>query len=181
MNRLQYSMLSVLLLGVILLSVGALMFTQTKYGPITRFWTGPTIRVPANSITPTWGVGGNATQEPDEWHFEVFFTANRTATIKLVWNLNESLLYEKTSAAINESFSVALPKASGDWRWDWAIHNSQDSALGVQNFTVIHYSIQHPQRQIGILMLSGGIIAVIAASIALVYLRIPLENYLHSA
>ena len=121
---------------------------------------------------PTWGVTGIPAAEPDEWHFQVVFSANRTAKIALVWNLNETTLFEKRAATIDESFNVALPRATVSWRWDWVIINPDSSVLQVYNFTVIHYPITYPGRQLGLITLFGGFSALLAAPIAIVFFKL---------
>jgi hypothetical protein len=172
MNRLyRYSLLGVLVLGLVFAAEGAMLWIRTDYGATTRNWITPQSRIPGKGYMWTWGVEGNPRAEPDEWHFHVMFAANRTADIILFWKLNESVLYERSSAQIDESFDVALPRTTESWRWDWLIRNPHDSVLSVENFTVVHYSMKYPERQIGSLVLGSGVIALLAVPIAIAYLR----------
>ena len=130
MNRLyRYSLLGVLVLGLVFAAEGAVLWIRTDYGATTRNWITPQSRIPEKGYMWTWGVEGNPRAEPDEWHFHVMFAANRTADIILFWKLNESVLYERSSAQIDESFDVALPRTTESWRWDWLIRNPHDSVL----------------------------------------------------
>ncbi len=117
----------------------------------------------------TWGVGSNPRQEPDLWHFHVIFVANDTAIVMLLWNLNESVLFERSAAQIDETFDVSLPRATTLWRWDWLIKNPHETGLSVRNFTVTHYPISFPERQNGVIAVGMGVSLVIAAGVALVY------------
>jgi hypothetical protein len=167
MNRLyRYSLLGVLLLGVVLVAAGTYMWNRTDYGSTIVNWITPSSRIPAKGNMSTWGVAGASATEPDEWHFHVVFSANRTARITLMWNLNETILFEKSAATIDESFNVALPRTAVSWRWDWVIRNPDRSWLGVYNFTVTNYSITHPQRQVGSMALGAGFVAVLIVPIA---------------
>ena len=119
----------------------------------------------------TWGVAGIASAEPDEWHYDVIFSANSTAEVDLVWNLNQTILFTKSSSMINESFNVNLPRTDSSWRWDWLIKNVGGSVLGVANFTVTHYPIRHPQRSIGSVLLGAGLAIIIAAPISAIWFK----------
>jgi len=172
MNRLYcYSLVGILLLGLVLVAAGANLWNRTDYGGTIVNWITPSSRIPGNGNMWTWGVAGIPAAEPDEWHFHVVFSANRTARIALVWNLNETTLFEKSAATIDESFNVALPRTTFPWRWDWVIRNPDSSWLGVYNFTVTHYPITYPKRQLGYLALAGGFIAVLVAPIAIAFIR----------
>jgi hypothetical protein len=172
MNRLYpYSLLVVLLVALVFAAEGAILWVRTEHGPTTRNWINPESRIPGKGYMWTWGVEGNPRTEPDEWHFHVMFAANESADIILFWKLNESVLYERRSAQIDESFDVPLPRTNELWRWDWLIRNPHDSVLDVKNFTVVHYSIKYPERQIGILVLGSGVIASLAVPIAIAYQR----------
>lgn len=87
------------------------MWVRTDYGVENRFLTAP-LRIPERGYYWTWGVNGDPRVEPDEWHFHVVFTANKTADVVLLWNMNESILFERSSAKIDEGFDVALPKTT---------------------------------------------------------------------
>jgi len=172
MNRFyRYFILGVFLLGVVLLASGASLWNRTDDGGTITNWITPSTRIFANGNMPTWGVAGISAAEPDAWHFQVVFLANRTATIALVWNLNETTLFKKSAATIDESFDVALPRATGSWRWDWVIMNPDSSVLQVYNFTVTHYPITHPKRELGLFISVGGFTAVLAAPIAFLSYR----------
>jgi hypothetical protein len=146
------------------------MWIKTDYGVTSRFFTVP-LRIPGKAHYSTWGVAGGPELEPYEWHFHIVFSANRTANVVLSWKMNESILYERTSDMIDEVFIVALPRTSVTWTWDWIIENPNDSALRVDNFTVVHYPIMYPGREVGSVLLSTGIIVVFAVPIIMVYLR----------
>lgn len=172
MNRLYcYSLLGLFLVGLVCVPEGAMLWIRTDYGATTRNWITPQSRIPAKGYVWTWGVEGNPRAEPDEWHFHVMFAANKSADIILFWKLNESILYERSSAQIDEAFDVALPRTTGSWRWDWLIRNPDDLVLNVENFTVVHCSINYPERQIGSLILGSGVTALLAVPIAIAYLR----------
>ena len=89
----------------------------------------------------------------------------------LLWNLNETVLFEKHSSQIDETLDVPLPRTSKLWRWDWLIENPHDSVLGVMNFTVTHHPVTYPERQNGIVAVSVGISMIVAASAAYVYFK----------
>jgi hypothetical protein len=161
----------IFLLGVVLLAAGANLWNRTDDGGTMINWITPSTRILANGNMPTWGVAGIPASEPDEWHFDVVFSANRTAKIALVWNLNETTLFEKSGTTIDESFNVALPRTTDSWRWDWVIVNPDSSVLRVYNFTVTHYPITYPYRQIGLITLVGGFTVVLATPIAIAFLR----------
>jgi len=167
----RISLLGVLILGVLLLAYGVALWMRADYGPVIRNWINPQSRIPGRGYMWTWGVNGNARSEPDEWHFHVILAADNVANITLLWKLGERVLYHRTSAHLDETFVVALPRASGSWRWDWLVGNPSDSTLTVDNFTVIHYSIEHPERQNGSLFLGSGVIALLSIPIAIVYGR----------
>ena len=149
------------------------MWVKTDYGPTHRFYTLNPPRIPEKGYFSTWGYEGTpeVEREPDEWNFHVIFTANGTADVILTWNNNESILFERNSANLNETFVVALPRTSEPWRWDWLIRNPKVSTLIIENFTVIHYSITYSERQRGLIALSTGIAVVLFAVAGLVYLR----------
>ena len=119
----------------------------------------------------TWGVDGSPTSEPDLWHFRVIFVANDSADVVLLWNLNETVLFEKKSAQINETLDVPLPRTSKLWRWDWLIKNPHESVLRVMNFNVTHYPVRYPERQNGIVAVGVGISILVAASATHVYIK----------
>jgi hypothetical protein len=172
MKRLRrYFLLGVVILGVLLVADGTTLWVRACYGPVIQNWVNPQSRIPAGGYMWTWGVSGNARSEPDEWHFHVIFAADNAANITLLWKLNERILYHRSSAHIDETFVVALPRASGSWRWDWLVGNPSDSTLTVDNFTVVHYAIEHPERQTGSLLLGSGIIALLSIPFAIVYAR----------
>jgi hypothetical protein len=171
MNRLRgYLLLGVLVLEVVLILGGVMMWVRTDYGVTNRFVTNP-LRIPEGGYYWTWGVDGEPGVEPDAWHFHVIFDANKTADVVLLWKLNERILWEKNSAKIDEGFDVTLPKTTESWRWDWLIRNPDDSVLGVENFTVIHYPIKYPERQLGSISLAASAIVLLAIPIAKAYLR----------
>jgi hypothetical protein len=172
MNRVyRYSLVGIFLLGVVLLAAGANLWNRMDDGSTMTNWIAPSTRIIGNGNMPTWGVAGIPAAEPDAWHFHVVFSANRTATIALVWNLNETTLFEKSAVTIDESFNVALPRTAVSWRWDWVIMNPDSSVLRVYNFTVTHYPITYPERQLGLITLVGGFTAVLAVPIAVAFLR----------
>jgi hypothetical protein len=80
-------------------------------------------------------------------------------------------MYQRSSAHIDETFTVALPKSSGSWRWDWLVGNPSDSMLIVDNFTVIHFAVRYPERQVGSLLLGSGFIALLSVPIAMMYVN----------
>jgi len=172
MNRLSfYSIMGIFLLGGVLLAAGANLWNLTDDGNIMTNYITPSLPIAGRGIMPTWGVAGVSSAEPDEWHFQVVFSANRTAKIALVWNLNATTLFEKSGAAIDESFNVALPRSSVSWRWDWVIINPESSVLRVYNFTVTHYPLSFPEREPGLVVLAGGLTFLLAAPIALAFFR----------
>jgi hypothetical protein len=165
-----------LLLGVIILGTaigvrGVTLWGQTNTGTFIQNWITPSSQIPGKSYMWTWGVGSNPRQEPDLWHFHVIFVANDTADVLLLWNLNESVLFERSSARIDETFDVALPRTSVLWRWDWLIRNPHETGLTVENFTVSHYPVSFPERQNGIIAITAGVALIIAASVGLIYFR----------
>lgn len=172
MKRLvRFSLLGLLVFGVVLIVGGAVMWVQPVPEDTIENWITPSSRIPGNGLMMTWGVGGGPMGEPDAWHFHVVFCANSTANIVLLWNLNETTLFEKSSNKLDESFTVALPRTTHSWRWDWAIMNPGDSVLRVENFTVTHYAIRYPERSVGSMALGTGLIAVVAVPILKIHFR----------
>ena len=169
--RYRYAFSAILVLGLVLIAIGAMQWTQEVSGNVIRNWISPSTVVPAKAYKWTWGVGSVPQSEPDSWHFQVIFTANNSAQVSLLWNLNQSILFERNSSKINETFDVSLPRANQAWRWDWLIENPHKTALGVQNFTIIHYPITYPQRQNGTVAIVVGLFVFVAASLAMFYFR----------
>jgi hypothetical protein len=172
MNKLsRFIPLGALLLGLTLVSLGVGMWVKTEYGVESRFFTIP-LRIPGKSHYSTWGVaGGPPAIEPDEWHFRIIFAANGTAHVILSWNMNERILYERSSAKIDEVFNVTLPRTNEAWTWDWVIENPNNFVLRVENFTVVHYPIIFPERIVGALSIGTGFMVMVAVPIIMIYLR----------
>jgi hypothetical protein len=171
MRRLHLFVLSgLLLLGVLLAGGGLSLWSKVDRGPVHRFYSLHPPQIPAKGYFSTWGVEGSAGDEPDEWNFYVIFEANTTADIVLTWNVNQSVLFERNSAKLNETFVVALPRTNAPWRWDWVVRNPHDSGLAVENFTVIHYSITYPERSVSLTALGAGIGTMLFAVAALVHI-----------
>ena len=162
-------LVALVVLGLALGVRGATMWTETNTGTYIQNWITPSSQIPAKSYMWTWGVGSNPQQEPDMWHFHVVFVANDSADVLLLWNLNESILFERTSAQIDETFDVPLPRTTALWRWDWLIKNPHETGLAVQNFTVSHYPLSFPERQNGIIAIAIGVSLIVAAGVALFY------------
>ncbi len=170
MKRLHGVLLSgVLLLGAVLVGGGISLWLRADHGPVYRFYSGRLPQIPAGAYLSTWGFRGSPTAEPDEWNFNVIFAANNTADVVLAWNRNQTVLYQKTSANLNETFVVALPRTTSPWSWDWFVRNPHDSTLEIKNFTVIHYSLTYPERKQSVIALGAGTAAVVLAGGALAY------------
>lgn len=150
---------------------GISLWNEMDTGVFIQNWVTPSSEIPRSAYMWTWGVGGNPNLEPDLWHFQVFFLANDSADVLLVWNLNESVLFERTAAQIEETFDVPLPRTTELWRWDWLIRNPHQTGLRIQNFSVSHYPFSFPERQNGLIAIVLGVSMIVAASCALVYVR----------
>ncbi len=164
-------LVGVLLLGVLLTTGGMLMWVRTEYGTTFRFIGEKDHRIPGKGYFWTWGYPGYAKDLPDAWHFHVIFSANGTADIVLLWNVNESILFEKSGAKLDLAFDVAIPRTTENWTWDWLITNPNDLAIVVDNLTVIHNQITYPERQLGSVILGAGNATVLGAVVGLVYSR----------
>ena len=172
MSRLrQFSILAIIGVGLIFLARGVSLWTEAETGVVIQNWITPSSAIPGKAYMWTWGVDGSPRSEPDLWHFHVIFVANDSADVVLLWNLNETVLFEKHSPQIDETLDVPLPRTSKLWRWDWLIKNPHDSVLGVMNFTVTHYPVTYPERQNGIVAVSVGFSMIVAASAAYVYFK----------
>jgi hypothetical protein len=172
MKRLhRYLLLGVLILELLLVADGTVLWLRAGYGATIRNWINPQSRIPGHGYMRTWGVSGNSRSEPDEWHFHVIFAADKAANVTLLWKVNQRILYQRSSAYIDETFVVALPRTSGSWSWDWLVGNPSDSMLSVENFTVIHYAIMHAERQVGSLLLGSGVLGLLSVPIALIYAK----------
>jgi hypothetical protein len=171
MKRLHRFLLGVAILGVILEAGGTALWLRSENGSVIRNWINPHFKIPPGGYMWTWGVLGNAKSEPDEWHFHVIFAADNVANVTLLWKHHERILYHRSSAEFDETFVVALPKVNGSWTWDWLVGNPGKSTLTVDNFTVIHFSISHPKRQTGTLLLSSGTIALLSIPVVIAYAR----------
>lgn len=147
------------------------MWTEADNGVIIQNWITPSSAIPGKAYMWTWGVDGNPRAEPDSWHFRVHFVANNSADVLLLWNLNESILFERNSAKIDETFDIPLPRTNQLWRWDWLIRNPHESVLGVENFTVTHFPVRFPERQNGVVAISVGVSMIIAATAVFVYIK----------
>lgn len=160
-----------ILLGAALGIRGATLWSETNTGTFIQNWITPSSEIPRKSYMWTWGVGSNPQQEPDQWHFHVIFVANDTADVLLLWNLNESVLFQRKSSRIDEVFDVPLPRTTVLWRWDWLIRNPHESGLAVRNFTVFHYPVSFPERQNGVSAITVGVSLVVAACVAMLHFR----------
>jgi len=123
----------------------------------------------------TWGVGGNPNLEPEQWHFQVFFLANDSAEVSLLWNLNETVLFRRSAAQIGETIDVPLPRTTALWRWDWLIHNPHETGLRVLNFSVSHYPFSFPERQNGLVAMVLGVSMILAASVLIYFSRVRIQ------
>jgi hypothetical protein len=170
-SRRLYLFAVTLTLGLLLAGRGIWLWSEVYTGDVIRNWIAPSTVIPENAGKWAWGVGGDSGEEPDQWHFQVFFEANHTANVLLMWNLNQSVLFARNSSKIDESFAVALPVSREAWRWDWLIRNPNSTILNVYNFTVTHYSISFPERQNGFIAIAAGSITSVVAGIAIVYLN----------
>ncbi len=175
MNPLRrYSLLLMIAIGSILIGQGVFLWAETRSGGVIRNWVTPASVIPSHQYMWTWGVDGVAKDEsdlPDLWHFHIVFSANDTAEVLLTWNLNQSILFQRNSLRIDETFDVALPRTNGSWRWDWLIKNPHSSALRVDNFTITHYSVRYPERRDGFVAVGTGFFIIFGATAALVYVR----------
>jgi len=158
-----------MVLGIVLIGRGAMLYSQTDSSNMIQNWIAPSSFIPGNAYMWTWGVEGSANNEPDLWHFHVMFVANDTAQVLLMWNLNESILFERSSSKIDEIFDARLPRTNQHWRWDWLIRNPHSSGISVENFTVTHYSVRYPERLNGIVAVGTGLFFVIATASLLFY------------
>lgn len=165
----DYSIILVIVLGFIFAGRGAMLWTETSSGGVTQNWITPASAIPAHAYMWTWGIDGDPKEEPDLWHFHVIFSANDTAEVLLLWNLNQSILFQRNSSRIDETFETALPRTNQPWRWDWLIRNPHGSALGVDNFTITHFSVRYSERQNGGTAIGTGLFLIVAAAIAFVY------------
>jgi hypothetical protein len=163
--------LVLVVLGLVLLARGTMLYVETESGGFIQNWTTPATTIPSKAYMWTWGVEGVQADQPDSWHFHVVFEANATGEVFLMWNLNQSVLFNRNSSKIDETFEVVLPRTSGSWRWDWLIKNPNSSGLTVDNFTVSHYSIRYPERMNGLMAIGAGLIMVVAAAGVLAYFR----------
>ncbi len=148
-----------------------MLWTQTNTGAVIQNWITPTSIIPGNAYMWTWGVEGTPAQEPDLWHFHVFFVSNDTAEVLLIWNLNQSTLFDRNSSKIDETFDVQLPRTNQPWRWDWLIRNPNNRFLLVENFTVTHYPLRYPERQNGAIAMGVGALLIITSIAAFVFFR----------
>jgi len=169
----QFSLLAVIVLGLIFAVRGVALWTEVDTGVHIQNWITPSSAIPGKAYMWTWGVSGNPKSEPDLWHFHVVFVANDSADVLLLWNLNESVLFVRNSARIDETFDVPLPRTSKLWRWDWLIRNPHETTLGVENFTVTHYPLSFPERQNGAMAIAVGISIIAASTAAFVYFKRP--------
>jgi len=168
LDKARYAILGVLLLGVLFVGRGITLWDEAQSGVVIENWVTPATTIPGHALILTWGVGGNSQEEPDLWHFQISFRANETAHVMLVWNLNESVLFERRAADVNETFDVALPRAQV-WRWDWMIENPQSAILSIGNFTIIHYPIRFPERQNATAAIGIGLALTIGAAFTFYY------------
>lgn len=152
-------------------AVGISLWTKAENGVIIQNWVAPSHPIPRGGSMWTWGVGGTSKSEPAAWHFQVLFDANASADVSLLWNLNESVLFERRSSHIDETFELSLPRTSNPWRWDWLVRNEQGSGLRVENFTVTHYPVSFPERQNGAIAIGTGTSIIIAAIVTLAISR----------
>jgi hypothetical protein len=169
--RAYYLLVALLILGLLVSSSGTLLWEEFQAGTLIVNYVPPASPIPAHSYVLTWGVGGLSSAEPDLWHFHVFFTANETGQVLLIWNLNQSILFERQGSNLNETFDMPLPRTLQSWRWDWMIRNTNDLVLKIENFTVAHYPVQFPNRQKGLILILVGASIVIVAITTIVYLR----------
>ncbi len=154
----RLTLVVLLILGLLLVGRGtALWFQEDRSGAIQN-WVAPSSMIPGNSLMLTWGVGGARFEEPDKWHFQVKFEANDTGEVRLLWNLNESVLFERSGSKFDATFEIVLPRVNGQWRWDWMISNPHSTVLSVANFTVYHYPVRYPERQNGVIVVCVGLI-----------------------
>ncbi len=147
-----------------------MLWGQAETSGVIQNWVSPASTIPGNTYMLTWGVDGSPEKEPDVWHFHVVLVANSTADVLLLWNLNESILYQKSGSKIDETFDVPLPRTNNAWRWDWMIKNPQSSMLGVANFTITHYAIMYPERQNGLIAIGLGLAIIAVAGVSYTYL-----------
>ncbi len=168
-DKTRYVNLSILLLGLILIGRGATLWNEGQSGVVIENWVTPATTIPGHALVLTWGVGGSSPEEPDLWHFHVSFSANETAHVLLVWNLNESVLFERRGMSVNETFDATLPRTQQAWRWDWMIENPESAVLAIQNFTIVHYPIRFTERQNSIAAIGTGLAIAVAASFAFYY------------
>jgi hypothetical protein len=155
----------VLLLGLVFVGRGATLWNESQSGVVIENWVTPATTIPGHALILTWGVEGNPQEEPDLWHFHISFRANGTAHVMLVWNLNESVLFERRASDVNVTFDVPLPRTQQAWRWDWMIENPLPAVLAIGNFSILHYPIRFPERQNAIVAIGVGFAMVIAATL----------------
>jgi hypothetical protein len=169
LDKRRLVILAVLLLGLIFVGRGATLWNEAQSGVVIQNWVTPATIIPGHKFILTWGVDGNAQEEPDLWHFHISFTANETAHVMLVWNLNESVLFERRAANVNLTFEVPLPRTQQAWRWDWKIENPESAILAIGNFTILHYPIRFPERQNAIVAIGAGLAMVTTATLTFHY------------
>lgn len=170
LDNVRYAILGVLLLGALFTGRGVTVWNEAQSGVVIENWVTPATTIPGHALILTWGVGGNSQEEPDLWHFQISFKANETAHVMLVWNLNESVLFERRAASVNETFDVPLPRAQV-WRWDWMIENPHSTVLSIGNFTIVHYPVRFPERQNAIIAVGAGLAMTIGAAFAFYYVN----------
>ena len=159
MHRLyRHLPLIAIIIGLILTATGTFLWTVALPGAANQNWIAP-VTIPASRNFATWGASGVA-NPPDAWHFQVFFAANNTAEVLLVWNLNQ-IVFQKKSSNLDETLETPLPRTSENWRWDWVVKNPHSTPLAVTNFTVTHHSITYPFRLYGV---TFGIFGILIAS-----------------
>ena len=168
---LRYSVLFMIIIGLTLVGQGVSLWAKTEVGAVIRNWIAPSSNIYGHENMWTWGVDGVAGDEPDLWHFHVFFVANDTGEVLLVWNLNQSTLFGRNSSRIDATFEIPLPRTNQSWRWDWLVKNPYASTLRVENFTVTHYPIRHLERVKGLVLVGVGLSMLLATPAMLLYFK----------
>lgn len=150
---------------------GGMLWYHSEIGYVVENWLAADTPIPGKAYMWTWGVGGNPMLQADFWHFEVLFAANDTARVQLLWNMNESVLFNEFSSEFSKSFDIPIPPESSSWRWDWLIQNPHETFLLVKNFTVTHYSIRYPERTNGTVAIGLGSVLLAAGLTMFVHPR----------
>ncbi len=168
-RRHLYAVLLLEILGLSLLVGGIILWNERLEGNIIENWIQSSTIILPHSNKWTWGVGGDPSQKPDMWHFHVYFGSNNTSSLQLMWNLNQTTLFESNSSKVDQDIDISLPATNTEWRWDWVITNTLGSAILIRNFTIVHYPVTFPSRLMGEFFLVTAVMIIVAPAILVAY------------